>query len=85
MDTSPLAIMALPVIVGVVEVIKRAGLPGRWLPLVALVLGVTIGVAGALVRSGTMAEGMLTGVLWGATLGLGAVGLYSGASSVMGK
>lgn len=66
------AFLALvPVIIGVVEVIKRVGLPSKWAPLLALLLGV--GGAWLIIPfSGNM-------ILEGIVAGLSAAGLYSGA------
>jgi len=69
-DFSPLVLAAIPVVLGLVEVTKRVGLPARYAPLASLVFGV-----------GAIA---LTGVSWQATViqgiivGLAASGLWSG-------
>lgn len=60
------------------EVAKRTGLPARWVPLLAAVLGV---VAGVLYLS---PDEPLQGVFLGLTAGLTAVGAYSGVSHVAG-
>lgn len=69
-------VLLTPLIVGVVEVAKRAGLPARLAPLLALALG--LGIAGALAAQPAPARV----ALWGLALGLSAVGLYSGARAV---
>lgn len=63
---------------GVVEAIKQAGVPSRFAPLVALVIGV-----GAI--------GLFTwplapdDVAWGLLAGLSAAGLYSGVKATTGR
>lgn len=72
----------VPLIVGLVEVAKGAGLAARWAPLLAVALGVAIGV-GYRAAAGTLApEGMAVAGLHGLALGLAAAGLYSGARAV---
>lgn len=58
----------IPVISGVIEVVKRV-LPDRFVPLASVVLG---GVAGYFFLEGELAEQILTGIV----LGLSASGLY---------
>ena len=69
--------IAAPVIVGVVSALKLAGLPDRYSPLTAILLGV---VASALVfPAGTVG---LT-IFWGVVSGLTAAGLYSGTKATI--
>jgi hypothetical protein len=68
---TPLMLAAIPVVLGVVSVIKTAGLPDRWAPSVSLILG--LGTA-FLVGGASIA----TIVLGGLIIGLSASGLYSG-------
>lgn len=69
--------VAVPCIVGLVQVAKLLGLPVRYAPLLALVLGI-------LVAYGTVAalpeppQHWFISLLIGTGLGLGASGLYSG-------
>lgn len=72
-------VLLLPLVLGVVEVAKRAGVPRRLLPLLALVLGV--GLMGAVIYRPDAARV----VVWGVTLGLSAMGLYSGGKAVIGR
>lgn len=60
----------VPIIVGVIEVMKKAGLPDNYAPVVALLLG----VAGAFASSGMNTYSVFNGIL----AGLSASGLYSG-------
>ncbi len=62
----------IPVITGVVEVIKRAGLPSRFAGLLAVILGVGFSI---FVNKGVEVESVLMGFVFG----LGASGLYDGA------
>ena len=75
-------VAVVPLIVGLVEVAKGAGLEARWAPAMALGLGlaVSLGYQAAL--------GMPAGAAWaqaglsGLALGLAASGLYSGTRAV---
>lgn len=62
-------------IVGVVQVAKSSGLPGKFAPLLALGLGITA----ALFLSSTTELAMR--IFEGVILGLSASGLYSGAKA----
>jgi len=66
-----------PIIVGLVEVAKRIGLPSRYCPLLAVLLG--IGISFAYQAVPNYPEMLLGGVMAGLT----AVGLFSGARSVI--
>jgi hypothetical protein len=81
-DTAVLATsLALPVLIGVIEAIKRAGCPRRLLPLIALALGIGGGVAWAATHPPVTGDAVVMGVLYGAMIGLSSVGLYSGATN----
>lgn len=67
------------VIVGLVEIIKRSGVPDKYSPIVAIFLGV---ISGVLYLS---PDNYLNGVLQGIILGLSSVGLYSGTKNLIGK
>lgn len=73
MDITLLDATLVPIIMGLVAAIKSAGLPTRWLPLVAVVLG----VIGVWVYHQNR--------LWisGIVMGLAAVGLYSGTRATV--
>lgn len=64
------------VVVGVVEIAKRTGLPDRFAPLASLVIGVGL----ALLYLGPDWQ---TALLTGLALGLMASGLYSGTKAVL--
>lgn len=71
----PAAIL-VPVITGLVEVVKQAsGLPARWLPLVAVVFGASLGLL--------LIQATGLGAVVGIIVGLASVGLFEfGKSSV---
>ncbi|MBD8006221.1 hypothetical protein [Bacillus norwichensis] len=72
-------IAIIPVIVGLVEVFKRAGVPCKILPFISLALGIIIGIV--YVTEFDLKQGILVGVM----LGLSASGLYSGTKSTIEK
>lgn len=72
-------VLALPLTIGVVQVLKQAGLPVRWAGVAAVVAGVVAGVA---VRLAGIGDGPLTlAALTGAIAGLSAAGVWSGAKA----
>lgn len=72
-------IALIPVIVGLVEVLKGLGLPNKLAPVASLIFGVVAGVFYA------SPGDLLGGVLIGLALGLSASGLYSGSKTVIDK
>jgi hypothetical protein len=76
---SPLMVVAIPVVLGLVSVAKISGLPERWAALGSVVLGLI--VAALLGFSGGWKEIVLAGIV----LGLSASGLYSGAKATFSK
>ncbi|WP_128894667.1 hypothetical protein [Longirhabdus pacifica] len=72
-------IALLPVIIGLVSILKSLGLPEKYAPLVAIALGVPIGLF--YVSPADIGQGVLVGI----TLGLAASGLYSGTKHVARK
>lgn len=70
-------VVLIPLIVGITELCKRAGLPSKFAALLSLILGVVVGVI-------YIAPGdILKGILLGASIGLGASGLYSGTKNTI--
>lgn len=67
----------IPLIVGVVELLKQLGLPTKFSALVAAILGIVIGVV--YVAPGDILRGLLIGL----SLGLAASGLYSGVKNTI--
>lgn len=70
--------MLVPLVVGVVEVAKRAGLPTQLAPLLSLLLGLGAGFF-------LHGEKVLLAVVNGVMIGLSASGLYSATKKVVGK
>jgi len=68
----------IPLILGVVEVFKRLGMPSKFSPLISLILGILFGI---FYLSAPMKEGILIGIM----LGLSASGLYSGTKNLREK
>ena len=74
-EFSPLIIAIVPIIVGLVQVVKGVGIPSKYAPLVSIAFGI-----------GLVA---LTGVVWqafvvqGIIAGLAASGLYSGGKATL--
>ena len=76
MEVSTQFVILVPIVLGVVQVIKKTGLSTRWSPLVSLVLG----VLGAFLIS----QGFSTGaILEGIVAGLSAAGLWSGTKATL--
>jgi len=72
--------LALPLTVGVVQVLKEAALPTRYAGVAALATGV---LAGLLVRFSGIGDGPLAlAALTGAIAGLSAAGAWSGARAL---
>ena len=74
-------IVIVPAIVGLVQVAKDTGLPGRFAPLVAVLFGIAAGVAQ--LEAGSLP--WIPAVILGVSFGLTACGLYDGARSLIVK
>lgn len=72
MFTNPYDIVILPVIVGIVQVLKNLGLSSQWAPIASVILGLIGGFF--YVAPGDVLQSILSGL----ALGLAAVGLWSG-------
>ena len=72
-------VVIIPLIVGIVEVFKRAGVSKKLLPFIALVIGIAIGVV--YVTNFDWKQGVLVGAM----LGLSASGLYSSSKNTFEK
>ena len=68
------------IIIGIAEIIKRAGCPTRLIPIVDIVLGL---ISGVCVYGLKMGYGTGTGMILGIALGLSACGLFSGVKNVI--
>jgi len=69
------SLVIIPIILGIVEVLKRSGLPIKYSPLASLLLGFFFGVF----FIDSFKEGMIVGMM----VGLSATGLYSGSKNLM--
>lgn len=77
MDMTMYGVAIVPLLIGVLEVLKRVGLPERAIPAASVLLGIIIGFA--------FMETPQEGVIVGLAIGLSAVGLYSGTKNTVGK
>ena len=72
-------VVLVPIVIGLVEAVKRAGMPSRYAPVLALFFG----VSGAYLITGALSG---VEVIQGVIAGLSAVGLWSGVkSSILGQ
>lgn len=69
-------IAIIPLILGLVELFKRAGVSNRFSPFIAVILGL---LAGIFYISTDIKQGIIVGLM----LGLSASGLYSGSKNFM--
>ncbi|MGE8203663.1 hypothetical protein ACQKP0_03800 [Heyndrickxia sp. NPDC080065] len=65
----------IPLIMGIVELFKRAGLPNKYSPFVAVILGLLFGFF-------YIADNVKEGIIVGLMFGLSASGLYSGSKNL---
>ena len=77
-------VLLIPLITGCVEAAKRSGFPAQHAPLAALLLGVSLGLAGY-VAGVVGASDAYAAIIQGASYGLAAAGLYSAARFVTGS
>lgn len=77
---TPVAQVAL--IIGIAEIIKRLGLPTRYIPLVDLALGLISGICVYVLSKG---YDWVSGVMIGIAIGLSACGLFSGIKNLTEK
>lgn len=75
---TPAAQIAL--IIGIAEVIKRLGLPKRWIPLIDLILGL---ISGICVYGLHLNYDIVESIVIGLAMGLSACGLFSGVKNVI--
>ena len=74
---TPAAQVAL--IIGLAELVKRAGLDSRYIPIVDVILGL---ISGIVVYGMAMDHGIINGVMLGLAFGLSACGLFSGIKNL---
>ncbi|WP_128896190.1 hypothetical protein [Longirhabdus pacifica] len=72
-------IALIPVIIGIVSVLKSVGFPSKYASLVSIGLGIPLGVF--YLAPSNLSEGILVGI----TLGLASSGLYSGTKNIVRK
>ncbi len=65
----------IPLIVGIVELLKEIGLPSKFAAVVSALIGIVIGIVYI------SPDDIKRGILVGLSLGLAASGLYSGTKS----
>lgn len=70
-------VVLIPLIIGLVELLKGVGLPKRYLPVASLIFGIAVGVF--YVYPDDLKGGILVGIM----LGLSASGLYSGTKNTI--
>jgi hypothetical protein len=78
-------VVAVPLIVGLVEVAKRSGWPVRWAPPLALSLGVGLRLSYLLAADPSTPQSAVDALVQGLALGLAASGLYSGTRAIAGE
>jgi len=74
---TPVAQVAL--IIGIAEIVKKLGLPTRYIPLVDLGLGLISGICVYVLSKG---YDWVSGVMIGIAIGLSACGLFSGIKNL---
>jgi L-cystine uptake protein TcyP (sodium:dicarboxylate symporter family) len=72
-------VVIIPLIMGIVEMFKKAGVSKKLLPFIAVILGIAIGVV--YVTDFNWKQGVLVGAM----LGLSASGLYSSSKNTFEK
>lgn len=72
-------VLLIPLIVGLVEALKIAKLPNRWLPLASLIFGLAGGIF--YIEPNNIKMGIIIGLM----LGLSASGLYSSSKNMFEK
>lgn len=73
----PAAALAVPVVIGLVEVAKGLGLPPRIAPLASIALGAGLAALSGLTWQAALTQGIL--------IGLAASGLWSGVRALGGR
>ena len=75
MDYELYGFLVVPLITGIIEIIKKTGFNVRFAPLLSLILGLAIGV-------GFNLHDIKFGLVLGLVLGLSSCGLYDGVKSI---
>jgi len=79
MEQEIYGIALLPIIIGLLEVIKLFKVPTKFIPLISLAIGILMGIF--FIAPGEYPKAILLGI----QLGLAAVGLHSGVKNTLGK
>lgn len=72
-------VVQIALIMGIAEILKKLGLPHKYIPLVDLGLGL---IAGLLVYTAHLHYAPIEGIVIGVALGLSACGLFSGVKNL---
>ena len=72
-EVNSIVLSTAPIIIGLVQLLKGFNIDSKWIPLVALALGVTSGILFAGVN--------VIGIVSGIVASLSAMGLYSGVKT----
>ncbi|OZV11300.1 hypothetical protein CIW83_15075 [Tissierella sp. P1] len=72
-------IAIIPLLIGILEVLKKVGLKEKYVPAISVSLGIVIGIG--LFGNGDTKAGLVQGIF----IGLSAVGLYSGTKNAFEK
>lgn len=83
MPTEYAGVLAIPLIIGLVEAVKRVGLDAVWATPLAIALGLAISVGYVAAEQLPGSQAWLDAVMWGLALGLSASGLYSGTKKAV--
>jgi hypothetical protein len=75
MDFEYAGLALIPIIIGLVEVMKKLGMPDKLAAIPSLILGLAAGIF--YISPGDVKTGIVTGIF----MGLSASGLYSGVKS----
>ena len=70
-------IAIIPLLIGILEVIKKLGINKKYIPIISLLLGIGTGIL--LFTDGDLKAGIIKGIY----IGLSAVGLYSGGKNTI--
>ena len=73
-----ISIILIPIITGLVQIVKQLNIASRWIPVVAIAFGILGGIF-------FVDAVMAWRVLWGIVFALASMGLWSGVRSVAGK
>lgn len=76
-ELSVYGVALVPVIMGMIELLKRTGVPNKYSPLIALILGIFSGFY--YLAPGDPQKALFFGII----AGLSAVGLYSGTKNTL--